>query len=526
MPPQTPAASFGTASQGRTVTWPVAAALLLVFLVALAPLLATPLPANDDFLNHLARCYVISLHGSDPLLDRFYAIEWKLVPNLAIDLIVPPLASVFGLFIAGKLFMLTTMLLLLSGPQAVYYALHRCFSIGPMMAALFIYSRVDRLGVANYEFGVGLAMWAVALWITLRQASPLRRSAVSALCVVALFLCHLGAVVIYGLAIASVDTERLWSRRAARRILAGDLAAMLLPFVLAFLLLRAGPQAGDVPHIPSQWGGLYARIDGIRYALESFYWQADIVVIAGTVVGLGWLLWRGVLKIPVHAWVFTLLGGTLFMVIPNTVMGSWGAAVRLPVGLLFVLIGLLRWEFASPRTRIAFLVGLILLVGLRSAEVGLAYYRYDLVRRDFEASLPLIAPGSRVLVARDLDSAVASMSSVESLPSLVMIKRSSMDSLAFSHPLQQVLTVKPPYRESTGGYGDSPISLSELLTPSSGMPPPNSFDPSGRNYWKDWQRNYDYVYILERKDRFNPAPNRLDLLYDGNDFQLFRVRRA
>jgi hypothetical protein len=498
------------------------AAVVTIVVVALAPLLVTPFPADDDFLKHIARCYVISLHGGDPLLNRFYAIQWKVLPNLAIDLIVPWLANVVGIFAAGKLFWLTYLLLLLSGPHAIYYALYRRLSIGPLVAALLIYSRIDRLGVVNYEFGVGLAMWAAALWIMLRHTAPLRRGAVSAVCVILLFFSHLEAVAIYGLTIASVEAERLWPQRTRLRRLSVDIIVLLLPFLPVALLLMAGPSTRGAPHIPLAWGGWHDWIGGVLAALLSFYWQADVVVLAGATVGLGLLLWVGALRMPHHAWAFVILGGALYLVTPNWVMGSWGAATRLPMALLFVLTGLVRWEFTVARYRPIFLTGLLLLVAVRSASVGLAYERYDAVFRDFEASLSLIVPGSRVLVVRDMDGAVPTMSAVESLSSLVIIERSSMDSLAFSHPLQQVLVVRPPYRTSAGGYNDTPLSRPALV--SQAMPEQQGFDPSGRVYWREWPQDYDYVYILEPKDRQNPRPDRLNLLYDGNDFQLYHIR--
>lgn len=496
----------------------------VVFGLALAPLLVTPFPANDDFLKHLARCYVISLHGGDALLNRFYAIQWKVLPNLAIDLIVPWLADVVGIFAAGKLIWLTYLLLLLSGPHAIQYALYRRLSVGPLVAVLFIYNRIDRLGVVNYELGIGLAMWASALWIMLRDTSPLRRSAISALCVILLFFTHLEAVAIYGLTIASLEAERLWSERESPRRLSADLVTLLLPFLPAALFLMAGPTAEGAPYMPLAWGGWRPRVGGILFAVLSFYWQADIVVVAGTAIGFGWLLWVGVLRVPRHAWVFALLGGGFLLVTPDSVMGGWGAAVRLPVALLFVLIGFVRWEFNSARYRLIFLTGLLLLVAVRSASVGLAYQRYDAVLRDFQASLPLIVPGSRVLVVRDMNGAAVEMSSVESLSSLVIIERSSMDSLAFSHPLQQVLVVREPYRASAGGYDDGPIPLPALV--SQGMPERSRFpfNPSGRVYWRDWPHTYDYVYVLQPTDRRNPRPDRLNLLRDGNEFQLYQVR--
>ena len=502
----------------------VPALALLTLVVALLPVLANALPVADDLLNHLARCYVILHRGNDELLGRFYAIEWKLLPNLALDLIVPPLARVIGLFAAAKAFVLAYMLLLLSGPHAIQYALNRRLSVGPLVAAVFIYNRMERFGTVNYEFGVGLALWAIAAWIWLRNAAPVLRGAVSAVAVVVLFFAHLEAVAIYGVGIAAVEAERLWARRGQPRRLAADLAALLLPFVLSLLLLAAGPHH-DGPANPS-WGGWFARYDGVRAALEAYYAWPDAFAAVAIVTGTAWLLGAGCCVCRAAPGLSWSSAASCSRRSRNQAMGAWGATVRLPIGLLFVLIGLLRWRLPTPRTRIAFLVGLLALVAVRSAAAEVAYHRYNQIRRDFEASLPLIAPGSRVLVAREWRNAVTALSGMQDLPSLVMIRRSSLDLLAFSHPQQQVLVVRPPYRASTGGYDDAPIPLADLLDPPREPLAGRLFyDPSGRIYWRDWQQSYDYVYVLDRLARSNPAPERLELLYNGDRFQLFRVRR-
>jgi hypothetical protein len=459
-------------------------------------------------------------HGADPLLDRFYGVAWRAIPNLAIDLIVPPLAGLVGIFVAAKIFMLLDMVLLLTGPHAIHYALTKRFSIGPLAAALFLYNATDTYGNVNYEVGVGAALWAVAAWIAMRQSSAWLRGLVSAACVVGLFFCHLEAAAIYGLAIFSVEAPLVWARRTARRVVAIEATVLLLPFVLEAPLLHAGPH--DSAALPMHWGGAAARVRGIREVFTSYYWQPDALVFVAVIAGLGWLAWRRILIVPPRVWVFALVGGGLFIVMPNEAMGAWGAAVRLPVGLLFVAIGLLRWEFVRERDRMAFLLGLLLILTVRAGEVELAYHRNTLVRHDIEDSLRLIAPGSRVLVAREGQPAVDA--AIEYLTSLATIERSSLNSLNFSHPSQQVLVVRPPFRASTGGYDDDPVPVALLLAPPRQSPPNGfRFDPSGRIYWANWQRDYDYLYVLDPDSAANPAPNRLVPLYAGRRFELFRI---
>jgi len=56
-------------------------------LLAAVPLFSTVLPPLFDYPNHLARMHLLSEGG-----NQFYAAHWEPLPNLAQDLVVPPLA--------------------------------------------------------------------------------------------------------------------------------------------------------------------------------------------------------------------------------------------------------------------------------------------------------------------------------------------------------------------------------------------------------------------------------------------------
>ena len=509
---------------------PVRAGLLLpaagaVFLLVLAPLLATPLPPFDDYLNHLARIHLIALGNAPSPLHAFYAIHWKPIPNLAMDLVVPPLARLIGTFAAGKLFLIVATLLLLTGPFAIFAALYRQLSPGPLAAALFVANYISKMGVVNYEFGVGLALFGIAGWIALGERRARWRGLASAVWVPVLFFSHFVALGIYAMAIASFEIWRLWSRPAERRRWPADAAALLLPFLIMPLLLAAG-WGGQHPLVANSWGGLHSRIEGLQMLVEAYYSRLDLLFLLGMVGGLIWALRRRMLSLPGCGWVFLALAGTVYLLTPERTLGSWGAAARLPTGIAFVLCGLLRWDLPSAAAQRAFLAALALLAVFRTATVEAAFLRYDRVRRDVAASLPLLPPGSRVLVAEDYAHDDNALRAIRQLPCLAMIERASLVSLAYSDPLSQILVVRPPYRASTGGFNDDPVALPALLHPPAQDPPPLTLDfaPTGRIYWRDWLHAYDYVYVLNREARTSPDPARLQLLFTGHRVQLFRVR--
>src|SRR6185437_4042842 len=62
--------------------------------LALLPLVLTRVPPLVDYPDHLARMWILLNRDDIPALARNYVIDWRLLPNLAMDLIVPALAQI------------------------------------------------------------------------------------------------------------------------------------------------------------------------------------------------------------------------------------------------------------------------------------------------------------------------------------------------------------------------------------------------------------------------------------------------
>jgi hypothetical protein len=153
-----------TAAAGRSRPRAAALAHALVFFAAVTlPLLVFKMPVMADYPNHLARIYAIASLGHAPLLARYYEIEWRLVPDLAVDAIMPLLAQAVGIFTAGKLFLALTITLLVTGPVALYHALYRRIDLWPFTAFLFVYNTDFFFGLLNYLFATAVALWGRAI---------------------------------------------------------------------------------------------------------------------------------------------------------------------------------------------------------------------------------------------------------------------------------------------------------------------------------------------------------------------------
>src|ERR671937_111119 len=190
-------------------------AILFITLAAIAsiPILLYPWPPLSDYINHLSRMHVIATVGSDRDLAQFYQVQWQVIPNLMMDLIVPILQRVMNVYLAGQVYTIMSFVLILSGTLALNRQLYRHWSVLPLIAFPLLYNNVFLVGTMNYLFGIGLALWALASWVALRERALVLRLAVSTLFVLALFFCHLFAVGVYGLGLLAFELHRLLALR-------------------------------------------------------------------------------------------------------------------------------------------------------------------------------------------------------------------------------------------------------------------------------------------------------------------------
>src|SRR6516162_9487261 len=102
--------SKSSASSGSS-HFPLIAVFALLTAASLLPVLLTPIPAMVDYLNHLARMYILSQSGAADA-NPYYEAAWALYPNLAMDLIVPQIARLVSVENAMRLFLLSGQLLI------------------------------------------------------------------------------------------------------------------------------------------------------------------------------------------------------------------------------------------------------------------------------------------------------------------------------------------------------------------------------------------------------------------------------
>jgi hypothetical protein len=556
-------ASFNLGDVSPPVWW---LAFAIVAAILLIPLTLTEIPPLLDYPNHLARMEILAHGAGDPALSRMYQAEWRILPNIAIDVAMPALMRFMPLALAGKIFLAAALLLPLAGVAALHRVLFQVRSLWPLAAGLVVYNRLFFAGFMNFLIGSGLALLAAALWET-QMGRETRKGAgaagrIATACVIAIviFFCHLIALAFYGLVLAGLELARAdeHGRLTFRRLDVRRLGLLAIPFVIPAILYFNAPisDAGDA-------GG-----HGVVDMLRQYYWRMasepvglkpyglvgsvlsynrwlDAACLVLVLALLALALFRHCLTVaraPIGVMTFLLVA---YPFTTFAMLGTYWIDQRLPI-----LAGFLLFAGTSPGLQgpnlparramspvAAVLPVALLAVALlaRTAEIGLVWSTRDAQLADFREVIAPVGPGDRVLVVQpDDDSHRRSLASLPDtvdsmlyndstmhLAALLVIERHAFWPLLFSAPSKQPVKVLPPY---------SAVASTEGVPPWVGaLAGPRPADLASAPYLAHWRDNFDWVLLL----RPGRVPGGYDLLPDllepvtaGRVAVLYRIRKT
>ena len=211
--------------------------ILALFLAALSamPFIVAHFPQLTDYPSHLARYHVMLDGGRDAFLARYYAFNFHLTGNLGADLLIYPLAKMFGLETAGRIIGLVIPPLTGLGIVAVEWVLRRRVGIGGLLAFAFIWSPAMGMGFYNFCLSLALALLAFALWVKLEDWRW--RWAVFVPIGLVVWLCHASGWGVLGVLVFGYEWHRRWSWRAL--VAVWPVAVPIVP-----LLLGGGAKGG------------------------------------------------------------------------------------------------------------------------------------------------------------------------------------------------------------------------------------------------------------------------------------------
>ena len=513
--------------------WRLAAIHILLIGAVLSPMIWAEYPPLVDYPNHLARIHVLATLDQNPHLQRFYIANWSLLPNIAMDALLVPLARVVPIYLLGKLFVVAILLLFVAGTYALRWVLWGRIGIWPAAVLLVVYNSVLAWGFLNYLFGAGLAMLCLAAWIWARDRCPWRWLVpASALAALVLFFSHLFALGLYALSVAGFEfgrSLRLRGEPLHRHFLTWALGGLQFLLPIAFSLQSSTVSESGLTF----FGELETRIS-VGISTASFHYNA---VDAGILFFLTALLLGGcflrMFKLRPEMKLPLLVLLIAAMAMPSWLFGSWAAHIRLAPVVIAMTIAATDLQWRQNLFCFIMPVMAACLLALRIFDTAEIVQRHDAMVNELREVLAQSIPeGSSLLVAIDLNGPVVRNSDWSVRPwlhfgALAVIDRSVFLPTLFTDPSKQPLVVTSQYRDIDTPFAP-PVTFTDLRSGADGRWSDQMFGQRDRRgskyYWAHWPRIYDTVLILETKSLGNPDPHRLKSVNSGSFFSVYHIQ--
>jgi hypothetical protein len=496
--------------------------IALLIAVSILPTLFVSIPAMEDYLNHLSRMYIL-VTADTSNANPYYQVSWALYPYLAMDAIVPLLANFTNVEIAGKIFVLASQILIISGAFALELSIKGRHEISMFVALLTLPSMPFSLGLVNFEFGTGLALLGIASWITLSRLKKYQARVVTHIFFSSvIFLSHFFALGIYGLTIGIFELRRIIeSRLGGWRVLSIGFTLACPVVLMLLLMIFTGATIGGSNN---EW-----RLGWKPIWILLFLNGYSVSLAAGSACALAILLFYGALKRDLllssdGRWIaFGLLLG--FIAMPFQLFGSRMADMRMITAAFLVLPA---FTSLSPRARSFGFFAAVVIVPIILVNSGYAGYVWASYQNDYKAikaSFSLLRQNSFILVGSiPTDNASVLMDApMWRAPTLAVYYAKAFVSSLYTIPRIHAVEVKPEWHyldlnPKTETY-EPPSSVSLKTIAEGGRV------PDAPQYVRNWQNNFDYLYLLGTHPQ-NPLPNILIEIATDRRFTLYLIRKA
>ncbi len=500
-----------------------AVAILVFSLLAAAsflPVLLTPIPAMVDYPNHLARMYLLFENGA-PDANPYYEIAWALYPNLAMDLLVPQIARLIGVENATRMFLFLSQLLIVGGAASLERVVKGRIHLAGFAALLVLYCLPFAWGFVNFEFGLGVALWAIAAYLMVAEQGWSARFAVNAVFAVVLFLAHFFALGIYGAAIGLYELWRARERKLLYRDAVMRLLALATPVLVLFCIMKLS--SGSIGSEGTDWFFAFKPIWLFRI-LNGYSLSVSAVSVFAAAALLYYAVARKALRLePAGVWLATGFA-LLYLAIPSKLVGTSFVDLRVLPAAALIMPAFCSLSLPSRKWTMTALIAVSCIVLANLATVFVVWFSYRATYAAVIRSFDRIDRGSLVLVASSWDGEDPPFRDLTQYPmshapTLAVHYADAFVPSLFAEVGKQPLRVSAAVRRLASSFGGPPpIGLLSAIAAGETSPdvPP---------FIRDWYRDFAYLYVLGPRGA-NPMPKLLEELDGSERFILYRIHRT
>jgi hypothetical protein len=438
--PNSAGTKSSSAARPKSLALWVWSAFALLLTLSAVPVFSTVLPPLVDYPNHLARMHLLVEGG-----DAFYTVHWAVLPNLAEDLIVPPLARVLPLDIAAKLFLVMIFALMAGGTIWLNRVATGGWRPWPLLGFFFLYNRIFLWGFINYLFGIGVALGGTALWLALERRRWWLRMPLSSLVAFACFLSHIAAFGIYALVVLGIEAlpaiaefrTRQWPALGRRIVIAAP--QFVAPAALLLSVRR------DLPSEMVSYARLWRKADLLFSVFDNYDRGFDLACFALVLALIGGLVWTRRLGMGPRLVSATGIVFAAYLLLPSQMYGGSGADHRLPIAFFLLLVGASAPRLASRR--IATAVGVVT-ASILIIRLGVIEHVWREADRIYSADLggiDALPRGSKLAIVHPADLFHVVPVPEVHLAVLAIPRREAFVPSLFAIPGQQPVALKPAF---------------------------------------------------------------------------------
>jgi hypothetical protein len=491
-----------------------------MILLAAVPFLYPPIPPITDLIGHMGRYRVELDLAKSPTLQRYFDFHWALVGNLGVDLLIVPMAKIFGLELGVKLIVMAIPAMTVAGMLWVAREVHHRLPPTVMFALPFATGYPFLFGFVNFAFSMALAFLAFGLWLRLGRLERTKLRAaifIPLSCVV--WLAHafgwgvLGLMAFSAEAVRQHDKGRGWLRSGPR---AAFHALALTPPIVMMLAWRSEANGGTT----GDWFNWLMKLQWVASALRDRWEEFDLTSLAIAVLVFLFGVFHRRLTLSRNIAFSFLVLSVAFVALPRVVFGSAYADMRLAPFLFAIALLAIRFkqETVLPTARALAWAGLaFVLVRVAATSLSLGIAANDQSAK--LAALDHVPIGSRVIsfVGRKCDQSWE-LPRNDHLGSMVIVRRLGFSNDQWPMAGASLLTVPHP---EAGRFAYDPSQKVRPRVCANGDAWP--IEESLHRFPRD---KFDYLWLID-PPAFDPALLQgTTRVWSGSGSALYRLSRA
>jgi hypothetical protein len=509
--------------------WQTRGFVVAVALASMIPLLWPEIPPLVDLPGHMGRYRVQLAIADNPWLSNWYDFHWQMIGNLGIDLLIEPLAPIFGLQLAVKLIVIAIPVLTVTGLLWIAREVHGRIPATALFALPLAYSYPFQFGFVNFALSMALALNLFALWLRMGRLKRVRLRAVIFVPISCLlWLCHtfgwgvLGVLAFSAELIRQHDIRRdsepkSWAHGWFNAFVRAGLNCLPLALPMVMMVVwRSGDHVGGKTQ---DWFNWRWKMNWITMVLRDRWMTFDIASVTVLFV----ILFRGVrdqtIEYSRNLGLSALFLLAVYIVLPRIVFGSAYADMRLaPFVLAIALIALRPRHGVSLRGAAVLAVLGFAFFAVRLGGTTVSFLMYDRSYDQAIAAIDTVPERARVVsfVGRRCRDDWA-YTRLEHVPALLLERRLAFTNDQWSMAGAQLLTTH--YAAAKGFAHDPSEIVSDIRCRG------QFWRPISMALEKFPRAAFDYVWLIH-PPKFDSALVRdLTLIRRDGTSLLYRVNR-